>query len=194
MREDGAFGWLADWLKEQSTRFIEMAVLENARIIADTTSKYHVINRATVSIKGRRVYEASGFYEYNVGPYEQEFELQNITGQPIGKGAYSEKRSVTRAVGEILPSDTFFIDHKTQFRGDILLDAEKKARLHSLGIKPRNYRQDKKSEKNNIKWQVQYNKLKEYRNEHGNCNVPRRYEVNPSLGNWVKNQRYEYPY
>ena len=105
----------------------EMAVLENARIIADTTSKYHVINRATVQVKGRRVYEASGFYEYNVGPYEQEFELQNITGQPIGKGAYSEKRSVTRAVGEILPADTFFIDHKTQFRGDILLDAEKEA-------------------------------------------------------------------
>ncbi|MEL6659912.1 MAG: hypothetical protein AAFP77_17505 [Bacteroidota bacterium] len=105
----------------------EMAVLENAQIIADTTSKYHVINRATVQIKGRRVYEASGFYEYNVGPYEQEFELQNITGQPIGKGDYSEKRSVTRAVGEILPSDTFFIDHKTQFRGDILLDAEEKA-------------------------------------------------------------------
>ncbi len=105
----------------------EMAVLENARIIADTTSKYHVINRATVQIKGRRVYEASGFYEYNVGPYEQEFELQNISGQPIGKGAYSKKRSVTRAVGEISPSDTFFIDHKTQFRGDILLDAEKEA-------------------------------------------------------------------
>ena len=44
-----------------------MQRLENARILADTTNKYHVINRATVDIRGRRYYEASGFYEYNVG-------------------------------------------------------------------------------------------------------------------------------
>ncbi|WP_367389941.1 hypothetical protein [Lewinella sp. LCG006] len=105
----------------------EMARLENAKIIADTTSKYHVINRATVDIKGRRVYEASGFYEYNVGPHQQEFELDNIIGQPIGKGGYKEKLSVTRATGEIQPTDTFFIDHKTQFRGTISLDAEEKS-------------------------------------------------------------------
>lgn len=105
----------------------EMARLENAKIIADTTSKYHVINRATVDVKGRRVYEASGFYEYNVGPHEQEFELDNIIGQPIGKGSYAKKRSVTRATGEIQPTDTFYIDHKTQFRGTISLDAEEKS-------------------------------------------------------------------
>ena len=101
-----------------------MQRLENARILADTTNKYHVINRATVDIRGRRYYEASGFYEYNVGPHEQEIELQNIVGQPVGKGAYSEKRTVTRATGEIGASDTFFIDHKTQFQGTISLNAE----------------------------------------------------------------------
>ncbi len=102
----------------------EMQRLENARIIADTTNEYHVINRATVDIRGRRFYEASGFYEYNVGPHEQEIELQNIVGQPVGKGAYSEKRTVTRATGEIDPTDTFYIDHKTIFRGTISLNAE----------------------------------------------------------------------
>lgn len=105
----------------------EMATLENARIVADTTNEYHVINRATVEVKGRRVYEASGFYEYNVGPYEQEFELQNIIGQPIGKGAYSQKREETRATGELVESDSFFIDHKTQFQGTISLNAQEKA-------------------------------------------------------------------
>jgi hypothetical protein len=101
-----------------------MAVLENARIVADTSSEYHVINRATVTVKGGRLYEAKGFYEYNVGPHEQEFELEDIIGMPVGKGNYSEKKVVTRANGEIEPSDTFYIDHKTQFRGVISLDAE----------------------------------------------------------------------
>jgi hypothetical protein len=105
----------------------EMARLENARIVADTTSKYHVINRATVDIKGRRLYEASGFYEYNVGPHKQEFELTDIIGQPIGKGSYNEKRSVTRATGEVTEADTFYIDNKTEFQGKISLDAEEKS-------------------------------------------------------------------
>ncbi len=104
-----------------------MNELKNAQIIADTISKYHVINRATVNIEGRRIYRASGFYEYNVGDREQEFELQNIIGQPVGKGSYSEKKSITRATGEILPEDDFYIDFKTKFRGTISLDAQSKA-------------------------------------------------------------------
>lgn len=104
----------------------EMAVLENAKIVASTTNKHHVINRATVQIKGRRLYEANGFYEYNVGPHEQEFELENIIGQPIGKGILSKKEVETRATGEIEPTDTFFIDHKTLFRGTISLNAKSK--------------------------------------------------------------------
>lgn len=102
----------------------KMTTLENARIVADTTNKNHVINRATVNITGRRTYTASGFYEYNVGGREQEFELQDIKGQPVGKGALSEKVSVTRAAGEISANDTFYIDHKTRFQGTISLSAE----------------------------------------------------------------------
>lgn len=105
----------------------EMATLENAKIVADTATEYHVINRATVNIKGRRSYTARGFYEYNVGAHEQEFELQDIIGEPIGKGKYSEKRTETRANGEIEPKDTFFIDHKTLFRGTISLKGQSKS-------------------------------------------------------------------
>lgn len=103
-----------------------MAQLENARIVADTVNQYHVINRASVNITGRRTYTASGFYEYNVGPWEQEFELQEIVGQPIGKGRYSEKATATRAQGSIMPEDTFHIDHKTLYQGTINLDATSK--------------------------------------------------------------------
>lgn len=95
----------------------------DAQIVADTINRYHVINRATVNIRGRRRYEARGFYEYNVGPHEQELELQNIVGQPIGKGQYSEKATATRAEGRVEDGTTFYIDNKTRFQGTINLDA-----------------------------------------------------------------------
>jgi len=34
--------------------------------------------------------------------------------------------------------------------------------------------------------------LEEYKKKHGNCLVPRRYEENPSLGNFVNKQRQSY--
>ncbi len=102
-----------------------MSQLENARIIADTVSKYHVINRATVNILGRKEYRAKGFYEYNIGDKEQEIEFKEITGTRVGKGKRSEKRSVTRATGEINIRDKFYIDHKTLFQGTINLNAER---------------------------------------------------------------------
>ncbi|MEN0003841.1 MAG: hypothetical protein AAF798_06845 [Bacteroidota bacterium] len=100
--------------------------LENARIVADTSNQYHVINRATVQVYGGKHYEASGFYEYNVGTKEQEFELQNIVGTRVGKGAMSEKKAVTRAQGEVTDEDNFYIDEKTEFQGTINLEAESK--------------------------------------------------------------------
>ncbi|MCB9275802.1 MAG: hypothetical protein H6564_17270 [Lewinellaceae bacterium] len=103
-----------------------MATLENAKIIADTQNKNHVINRATVDISGKRVYKATGFYEYNIGDRQQEITFDNIVGQPVGKGAWSEKRAVTRATGEVKPDDNFYIDHRTEFQGTISLEAESK--------------------------------------------------------------------
>ena len=101
-----------------------MSELTNAKIIADTTSKYHVINKATVNILGRKEYRGSGFYEYNIGDKEQEIEFKEITGTRVGKGKRSEKKSVTRATGEIDIRDKFYIDHKTLFQGTINLNAE----------------------------------------------------------------------
>ena len=97
--------------------------LTDCQIIADTINRHHVINRATVNILGRRHYRASGFYEYNVGPHIQELELQEIVGQPIGRGAYAEKATATRAEGEVSAADEFYIDNQTRFRGTISLDA-----------------------------------------------------------------------
>ncbi|PPK86525.1 hypothetical protein CLV84_3456 [Neolewinella xylanilytica] len=100
--------------------------LTNAQIVADTLNQYHVINRATVDIAGRKEYTASGFYEYNVGDHVQEFELQNIVGTRVGKGLMSEKETATRAEGQIDETTRFYIDDKTRFYGTIELDAGSK--------------------------------------------------------------------
>ncbi|MCR9288730.1 MAG: hypothetical protein NXI23_15245 [Bacteroidetes bacterium] len=102
-----------------------MTELTNARILADTINKYHVINRANVKVLGGKEYRANGFYEYNIGNKKQEIEFAEIVGTRVGKGDHSTKRSVTRATGEIGPRDKFFIDYKTKFQGTISLSAEK---------------------------------------------------------------------
>ena len=102
-----------------------MDSLFNARIIADTLSQYHVINRATVQIHGRKDFKASGFYEYNVGGREQEIEFQDINGARVGKGNRRTKPVATRANGAVVPEDNFYIDYKTEFRGQIHLSSDR---------------------------------------------------------------------
>ncbi|MBK7410740.1 MAG: hypothetical protein IPJ40_23410 [Saprospirales bacterium] len=64
----------------------EMRTLNNARIVADTINKFHVINRATATISGRKNFKAKGYYEYNIGRRQQEILFQDIIGAPVGKG------------------------------------------------------------------------------------------------------------
>ncbi len=103
-----------------------MSTLENARIICDTINKYHIINRATVNVKGRKLYTAKGYYEYNIGDRKQEILFTDISGARVGKGQRSEKKTVTRATGAVVDKDSFYVDHKTEFRGKISLNAESK--------------------------------------------------------------------
>ncbi|MEO0734318.1 MAG: hypothetical protein AAFZ52_15890, partial [Bacteroidota bacterium] len=103
--------------------------LTDARIVADTINEYHVINKATVQLLGRKEYRASGFYEYNVGPHTQEVEFQDIVGTRIGKGKRDEKATATRAEGEVAEGAEFYVDNKTRFYGTINLDAGSKTLL-----------------------------------------------------------------
>jgi len=41
-------------------------------------------------------------------------------------------------------------------------------------------------------WDIRFNELKAYKEEHGNCRVPQRYKKNSKLGYWVGHQRLEY--
>ena len=103
-----------------------MTTLNNARIVADTLSKYHVINRATVDVMGKKDYRAKGYYEYNIGPRKQEIYFADIIGTRVKKGKRSEKPTVTRANGSVTEDDKFYIDHKTEFQGKIGLNADSK--------------------------------------------------------------------
>ncbi|HFB99906.1 MAG TPA: hypothetical protein ENJ53_03790 [Phaeodactylibacter sp.] len=104
----------------------KMSTLENCKIVCDTITKQHVINRATVDIVGKKEYTAKGFYEYNIKGRKQEIQFDNIKGGRYGKGKRSEKKTRTTAKGEVLESDNFYIDLKTEFRGEITLKGDKK--------------------------------------------------------------------
>ena len=41
-------------------------------------------------------------------------------------------------------------------------------------------------------WTARFAELVAYAEEHGDCNVPRRFEANKKLGRWVMRQRTEY--
>jgi len=41
-------------------------------------------------------------------------------------------------------------------------------------------------------WDARYAELVAYKQEHGDCNVPTKYTINPALGRWVSTQRSQY--
>lgn len=43
--------------------------------------------------------------------------------------------------------------------------------------------------RNSCSWMERFLELKDYKDQHGNCNVPQKYKANPSLGRWVDNQK-----
>jgi hypothetical protein len=102
-----------------------MKTLENARIVADTVSKYHVITRATVDIIGKKDYKAKGYYQYNIPGFEQEVFFDNIIGQRFGPGSNTTKNVLTSASGPIKEDANFHMDAKVLFKGQIELEANK---------------------------------------------------------------------
>ena len=99
----------------------KMTTFTDAKIICDTITKQHVINKAIVTVKGKKLFEGSGFYEYNIGSKQQEIKFDNVVGQRIGKGQRTEKRTETRATGEVTQENEFKMDVKTTFKGKISL-------------------------------------------------------------------------
>ncbi|MEI6410922.1 MAG: hypothetical protein WCR52_16165 [Bacteroidota bacterium] len=104
----------------------KMKQLTNARIIADTINKYHVINKVTVDILGKKLYKASGNYEYNIPGHDQLIFFNNIVGERRGQGTQGTKNVLTTASGDIADKDSFRMDVKTKFKGQAILKANQK--------------------------------------------------------------------
>lgn len=111
----------------------KMEQLNDAKIVANTKSKYHVINKANITVESKRRYTASGYYEYNIGDRQQEIKFSNIIGEPTGKGKKSERPLLTQADGEVSRTANFYIDHKTRFSGKISLKSDRE-NLHFDGF------------------------------------------------------------
>ena len=47
-------------------------------------------------------------------------------------------------------------------------------------------------EQQSAQWEVRYRTLRRYRKQYGHCLVPYNWEIDPSLAQWVKRQRYQY--
>jgi len=103
----------------------KMTKFEDARIVADTVSKYHTIDSASVEILGKKLYKATGYYQYNIAGYDQEVFFDNIVGQRFGPGAAKVKNVRTTASGVIPEEQNFRLGIKTLYKGDIILNADK---------------------------------------------------------------------
>ncbi len=103
----------------------KMAQFQDAQIIADTSNKYHVIKKATIDVMGRKLYKATGYYQYDVPGYPQEIFFDNIVGEEKG-GGHSGIGSVrTTASGKIKEGVSFHMDEATRFEGEIIMSANK---------------------------------------------------------------------
>ena len=100
-----------------------MKELQNVKIVADTLNKYHTINRATATILGKKLYKATGYYEYNIPEHTQEIFFNNIVGERRGPGTPSTKNVLTTASGDVKATDSFHMDVKTLFSGTVILKA-----------------------------------------------------------------------
>lgn len=98
--------------------------LEDAVIVCDTLSRKHTISRASVDILGKKEYRASGYYQYPVGNREQEIAFNNIQGTRVGKGPVNQRPSATVAQGEVSEADSFLMDDKLSFYGQISLGSD----------------------------------------------------------------------
>ena len=142
--------------------------LEEAKILANTKNKYHVINRASVDVIGKNEYKASGFYEYNIGNRTQEIKFSNIRGGRVGKGKKEMKKIVTLATGEIGEDENFYIDAKTKYKGKVELTADEAnlqlsgfAKLDAVKLPKANWFSIKsKGDKNNL--EISYDQPKDF--------------------------------
>ena len=109
-------------------RYAKMRTLTDARIIANSTTKYHTIYNATVNVLGRKKYEGSGDYDYvDENKIKHNFHFENIAVDTTFQ---------TFADGELKDSLGFPLSPEFLFKGSIHLAAAQEYLTFSGYTKP----------------------------------------------------------
>ena len=104
-----------------------LATLQEARIIADTLIKYHLIYGAEVDIVSRHIYYAKGYTDYVD---------RNKTRQPIYMMRIEvNSNGVTNGFGDMEPTEIFFLSPEYFFTGQISFTADREFLTFSGGYR-----------------------------------------------------------
>ena len=96
-------------------RDADMDELSNARLIANATTQYHLIERAQLKIEGRYAFHGSGEYQYK----GSDKTIQALILDEIGVNETIE----TYGTGSVYSRDNFMLDPNFQFAGNFILSA-----------------------------------------------------------------------
>lgn len=105
---------------------------ENAEIIIDTLNGYHYLDRASIRIFSRNLFEGSAYYKQIVDKDTfdirfDSFELQDVpVGQPDKKGKIAT-RKMTVSGGEVLEDQNLIISPGFLYKGAVTMYASKPA-------------------------------------------------------------------
>ena len=130
-----------------------MRTLDSSRIVADTFNQNHQILDATINIISKREYTADGFLEFDVDNFkDQKIKFDNI------RVKQNEAQFITFGSGVLEEQDSFYLDRRTRFKGDVEMSAESKnltfrgfAKLTSSVIpKPQWFGIDARIDKKNV--------------------------------------------
>jgi hypothetical protein len=141
--------------------------------------------RGQLSKERQQILDQLDFFEWDVHKswMEQYYALERFQQQyghchvPI---KYSTNRTRTEE-GEVTSSLGMWVQAQRQDKKRGRLSKDREVLLNQLNF-PWYL-------KNMKPWIVQYHALENFRRQNGHCRVPRNYNVDPSLGKWVENQR-----
>lgn len=97
-----------------------MRTLLDSKIVADTLNQNHVIQRASINVLSRSEFKADGYLEFNVENYKnQEIKFTNVTSAQESPGQF-----VTVGSGMVSDTANFYLDKRTKFKGEVLLNSK----------------------------------------------------------------------
>lgn len=109
-------------------RYAKMRTFTDARIVANTTTKYHTIYNATVDILGRKNYTAAGDYDYvDENSKKHHFQFDNVR---------VDTSYQTVASGELATDEGFPLSNNFLFKGGVELQASHQFLTFSGYAKP----------------------------------------------------------